>query len=92
MKHTAQPTRPLQVTQVKNVDSVKGGTCHLGLACGLVIENHHFIIVANTEASLRFLLEKQLATPFDPSFLNDTKAYPVAVVQESAVTLEDDEL
>ncbi len=82
------PTRPLNVTLVKNVESVKAGVCYLGVANAFTLDGVDYIVVANTNEQL-----EKLASMLETSHpLPPHKFIPVAVVHEGAVILEDDEL
>lgn len=82
------PTRPLNVSLVKNLESVKAGVCYLGIANAMTVDGVDYIIVANTNEQLIKLASRMESShPLPPH-----KFIPVAVVHEAAVILEDDEL
>ena len=62
------------------------GKCYLGVANALCIDGMDYIIVANTKDNLAHLAQR-VSAEIDPHHY-----FPVAVVHEAAVTLEDDEL
>jgi hypothetical protein len=60
---------------------------YMGLASGFVTDGVHFILVANTMGDIKKLAEKLEYSEFAPELVQ-----PVAVMHESFVTLQDDEL
>lgn len=84
-----EPTRPLNVVLTKNVEAVQGGQCYLGMAQAINFDGTDYIIVANTKGDLDKLATQVRGDEFT---LPKNKYYPVAVIHEAAVTLEDDEL
>lgn len=68
-------------------ESHKVAPVYMGLASGFVIDGVHFILVGNSMADVKKLAEKLEYTHFAPELVQ-----PVAIMHESFVTLQDEEL
>jgi hypothetical protein len=78
---------PVDVFRGVVKESHKRCIAHMGEAVGFSAGDLHFIVIANSIADL-----KKVSTMVQQEQIDTTKVHRVAIMQESSVELEDDEL
>lgn len=87
MSNKTPPPKLTGLVRTMVQESHKVAPVYLGQASGFVIDGVHYIVVANTIKDLSALAEKLEYEHFSPQITQ-----PVALMHESFVTLQDDEL